>query len=232
MFQFKRIKDAQQTTYIESETNAPAPSTELPPTPFLFKNKIKYGKTLDSPNPLDILKLDSDSFEWLDDNPKSSKEQSKLKPKLLDLSSENFNESNENINIVNTQETIVPKPVSKFRLSDSFLQPVSKSPPKMKMDLNRIEVDEKTNDVPLLFCDTEDIDIHKPVPETPLSKYYLSKKKKSRISELISTLSVADVSNGEIDLKLDQKGGATRDNNYSTILNETPDFLVSDNENN
>ena len=206
--------------------------TELPPTPFLFKNKIKYGKTLDSPNPFDILKLDSDSFEWLDDKQKSSKEPTKLEPKLLDLSSDNIIPSDENVNIENCQEVVSIKPVSKFRLSDSFLMPISKSPPKIKTNPTLNQVDEKPNDVPLLFCDTDDTDIHKPVPETPLSKYYLSKKKKSRISELISTLSVADVSNGEIDLKLDQKGGATRDSNYSTILNETPDFLVSDNDNN
>ena len=187
---------------------------------------------MDSPNPLDILKLDSDSFEWLDENQKSSKEATKLEPKLLDLSSDNFIPSDENVNIENCQEMAPTKTVSKFRLSDSFLMPISKSPPKIKIDPTLSQVDEKANDFPLLFCDTDDIDIHKPVPETPLSKYYLSKKKKSRISELISTLSVADVSNGEIDLKLDQKGGATRDNNYSAILNETPDFLVSDNDNN
>ena len=176
--------------------------------------------------------MDSDSFEWLDDNEKSSKKPTKLEPKLLDISSDNFIPPDENVNTENCQETMSTKPVSKFRLSDSFLEPISKSPPKIKIVPTMNQVAEKPNDVPLLFCEAENIDIHKPVPETPLSKYYLSKKKKSRISELISTLSVADVSNGEIDLKLDQKGGATRDNNYSTILNETPDFLVSDNDNN
>ena len=166
----------------------------------------------------------------LKDGQQNLKEQNDLKPKLLDLSSVDDIETNENINLANRQETVQPKSVSKFRLSDSFLMPASKSPPKIKSNATMAPVDEKLTEAPLLFCD-ENIDIHTPVPETPLSKYYLSKKKKSRISELISTLSVADVSNGEIDLKLDQKGGATRDNNYSAVLNETPDFLVSDNEN-
>merc|ERR1719273_146563 len=94
----------------------------------------------------------------------------------------------------------------------------------MKPNSTMAQVEEKVTELPLLFCD-ENIDIHKPVPETPLSKYYLSKKKKSRISELISTLSVADTSNGEMDLKLDQIGGATRDNNYSNLLNEPPELL-------
>ena len=222
-------------SHIENEDKVSMVEDELPPTPFLFKTKIMYGKTLDSPNPLDILNLDSegasmDSFGLPNDGQQNSKEQIDLKPKVLDLSSVDDIETNENVNLANCQETVQPKTVSKFRLSDSFLMPASKSPPKIKSNTAMAQVEKKLTEVPLLFCD-ENIDIHKPVPETPLSKYYLSKKKKSRISELISTLSVADVSNGEIDLKLDQKGGATRDNNYSAVLNETPDFLVSDNEN-
>ena len=193
---------------------------------------------MDSPNPLDILKLDTEdeavvnSYEWLDEENGESKQEENIKPKLLDLSSENLIETNENANIINCQDVVPTKPVSKFRLSDSFLMPISKSPPKTKVNSTIDQVGEKSSEIPLLFCDTEETDIHKILPETPLSKYYLSKKKKSRISELISTLSVADVSNGEIDLKLDQQGGATRDTNYSAILNETPDFLVSDNDNN
>ena len=64
---------------------------------------------------------------------KFSKEPTKLEPKLLSLSSDNFIPSDENVNIENCQEMVSTKPVSKFRLSDSFLMPISKSPPKIKI---------------------------------------------------------------------------------------------------
>ena len=123
-------------------------------------------------------------------------------------------------NIVASQKYAITKPVQKFRLSESFFLPPSSSPP----HINAIDIGIKDK-IPTPLFGTEELDIKTPMPETPLAKYYLSRKKKSRISELISTLSVADASNGEMDLKLDQNGGATRDNNYSNLLNEPPELL-------
>ena len=206
---------------------------ELPPTPFLFKNKIKYGTCMDSPNPFDILKSDSvearlDSFEWLDEDVVTGGVQDTHKETISDKQGKIMHKDNKNDDHVTPRNDSISKPVTKFRLSDSFLLPISKSPPKTALDSPKEETIEINKDIPLLFCTTEETDIISNIPETPLSKYYKSKKKKSRISELISTLSVADVSNGEIDLKLDQNGGATRDNNYSTVLNESPNFIDFD----
>ena len=208
---------------------------ELPPTPFLFKNKIKYGTCMDSPNPFDILKSDPveerlDSFEWLDEDVQTGRVKDTHKENISENQGKIITEDNKNNDNIIPRNAALSKPVTKFRLSDSFLLPHSKSPPKTGLDSSNEKLIGINKDIPLLFCTTEETDIISNIPETPLSKYYLSKKKKSRISELISTLSVADVSNGEIDLKLDQKGGATRDNNYSNILNELPDFIDSDNE--
>ena len=174
-----------------------------------------------------------DSFEWLDEDLKYGKVQNGQSEKIIeDENHDNIPEVNKSMENANCQNALLTKPVTKFRLSESFLLPINKSPPKPSTFPIKDDQPEVNINIPIPYCENNDIDIHSVLPETPLSKYYLGKKKKSRISELISTLSVADASNGEIDLKLDQKGGATRDMNYSTILNESLDLVGSDNENN
>ena len=204
------------------DTNSP---NELPPTPFLFKTKIKCEEGSESPDPFEISKSNSakahmDSLGWLDDEPETPQSNVGLDQTEFENDKENWGQERKDDNIVASQKSALTKPVQKFRLSESFFLAQSSSPP----HLPAIEIGIKDN-IPTPLFGTEDIDIKTSMPETPLAKYYLSRKKKSRISELISTLSVADASNGEMDLKLDQIGGATRDNNYSNLLNEPPELL-------
>ena len=198
---------------------------ELPPTPFLFKTKIKCGEGSESPDPFEVsksnsAKADMDSLGWLDDEPEITKSIIGLDQNELESDKENLAQERKDENIAASQKSGLTKPVQKFRLSESFFLPQSSSPP----HIPAIEIGIKDN-IPTALFGTEELDIKTPMPETPLAKYYLSRKKKSRISELISTLSVADASNGEMDLKLDQIGGASRDNNYSNLLNEPPELL-------
>ena len=204
------------------EINSP---NELPPTPFLFKTKINCGDGSESPGPLEIsksnsLKVHMDSLGWLDDDPETTQSNIGLNQNEFEHDKENLVQQKKHESIAASKKSDLTKPIKKFRLSESFLLPQSGSPPHIPPK----EIGIKDN-LPIPFCGTGELDIKTPMPETPLAKYYLSRKKKSRISELISTLSVADKSNGEMDLKLDQIGGATRDNNYSNLLNEPPELL-------
>ena len=204
------------------EINSP---NELPPTPFLFKTKIECGDGSESPGPLEIsksncLKAHLDSLGWLDEESETTHSNIGAIQNELEHDKENLAQERKDENIATSQKSDLTKPIKKFRLSESFFLPHSSSPPHIPPK----EIGKKDN-IPMPFCGTEELDIKTPMPETPLAKYYLSRKKKSRISELISTLSVADASNGEMDLKLDQIGGATRDNNYSNLLNEPPELL-------
>ena len=215
------LKSARGESLME-EINSP---NELPPTPFLFKTKIKCGEGSESPDPFEISKSNSakahmDSLGWLDDEPETTQSNVALDQNEFENDKENLGQERKVDNIEASQKCALTKPIQKFRLSESFFLPESSSPPHIPAK----EIGLRDN-IPMPFCGTEELDIKTPMPETPLAKYYLSRKKKSRISELISTLSVADASNGEMDLKLDQIGGATRDNNYSNLLNEPPELL-------
>ena len=215
------LKSARGESAME-EINSP---NELPPTPFLFKTKIECGGGSESPGQFEIsksnsLKANMDSLGWLDDEPETTQSNLGSDQNELENDKENLVQERKDENIAASQKSDLTKPIKKFRLSESFFLPQSNSPPHNPAK----EIGTRDN-IPMAFCGTEELDIKTPMPETPLAKYYLSRKKKSRISELISTLSVADASNGEMDLKLDQIGGATRDNNYSNLLNEPPELL-------
>ena len=59
-------------------------------------------------------------------------------------------------------------------MSESFLLPVSKSPTKPELDLPKDKINEIDKDIPLMFCNNDETDTIGAIPETPLSKYYLS----------------------------------------------------------
>ena len=71
-----------------------------------------------------------DSFDWLDDDIQFCKEKPDNDKSVLQEHQENMPECRENINIAANLHTTSTKPVAKFRLSESFLLPISKSPPK------------------------------------------------------------------------------------------------------